>query len=43
MFNSICVETIVLVATLIQHALEKYATHGTKVVNKVYRPTIIDM
>ena len=43
MFNPIRAETVVLVATLIQHALEEYATSGTRVVNRVYGPTIMGM
>ncbi len=41
MFNPIRAETIVLVATLIQHALEEYATSGMRIVNRVHEPTII--
>ena len=43
MFNPIQAETVVLVATLIQHALEEYATSGTKVVNRVHGPTLMGM
>ena len=41
MFNPIQAETVVLVATLIQHALEEYATSGAKVVNRVHGPTLM--
>ena len=41
MFNPIQAETVVLVATLIQHALEEYATSGRKVVNRIHGPTIM--
>ncbi len=41
MFNPIRAETIVLVAMLIQHALEKYAISGTRMVNRVHGPTIM--
>jgi len=43
MFNPIQAETVVLVATLIQHALKEYATSGTKVVNRVHGPTLMGM
>ena len=43
MFNPIRAETVVLVATLIQHALEEYATSGRKVVNRIHGPTIMGM
>jgi hypothetical protein len=41
MFDPIRVETVVLVATLIQHALEEYAASGAKRVNKIHGPTIM--
>ena len=41
MFKPIRAETIVLIATLIQHALEEYAASGTKIVNKIHGPTIM--
>ena len=41
MFKLIRAEVVVLIATLIQHALEEYTTSGAKIVNKIYGPTII--